>query len=206
MYYRNLENVRNAFVKYEYSKQEKYVYSRSWVSVSYFINKFFFKLDKRDRFILNCIKESRFLLNGMNERCLKIQKLYMLHQLMFSMDLNVGFIAKNKDVAQSLLDEIKSLYKSLPYYIQVGVSGWKKDRIYFDNGSGIYAYSSHTMIYGRQIHTLFMYRIQDISDTCYMNLYRSIFPLVTCLNGSRIFLYGDGNPDRLNGNKFDILL
>jgi len=64
---------------------------------------------------------------------------YILHYIIFNQYKNVAILANKARTARGILTKIKNMYKSLPVWLQQGVSEWNKGSITLGNSTKIEA-------------------------------------------------------------------
>jgi hypothetical protein len=122
----------------------------------------------------------------------KVSMLLFIHEILFN--INRSIIVFNNKSAESveLSNIFKDIYKSLPFFLQVGVSIWNSNKIVFENGGKILfkTYTKEIFI-DSNFDIWFLNDFAKISNI--ENFYKSIYPIISVLKNCRLIISSPPN-------------
>lgn len=137
-------NLRSPNILFEFTEDEIVEYGKASLDIVYFhhitqLNKDFkLKLHKKQEDILLGISKNRFnaIVDSRDSGIDNVLSLKVLHSAIFK-ERDILIVSKNRESSNILINNIKSFYESLPFFIKPGILKWNSNSIVFDNGSRI---------------------------------------------------------------------
>ena len=119
--------------------------------------------------------------------------IYALHYAMFNRDKCVGIMANKEVMAEDILHIIREAYRQLPIWLQVGLDlrqdAWSKRRVYFANGSYIFAAPAlSSAVRGRTLDLAIVDEFAHFDERTASDFMASIFPTLTTRPASKTIL------------------
>lgn len=114
---------------------------------------------------------------------------YLVWEVIFQDYHACSILANKEKAAKNILKKVKTIYKTLPYWLQQGVTGWSKLSIELENGSYIEASAtSASGIRSDSINTLVIDECAWIPKNIWDEFYSSIYPTVSSSRKSKIIM------------------
>jgi hypothetical protein len=114
---------------------------------------------------------------------------FLVWECVFNDYHSCSILANKEKSAKNILKKVKLLYKTLPYWLQQGITGWSKLSIELENGS--YIEASATSASGTRsdsINTLVIDECAWIPKNIWDEFYSSIYPTVSSSRKSKIIM------------------
>jgi hypothetical protein len=114
---------------------------------------------------------------------------FLVWEVVFKDFHSCSILANKEKSAKNILKKVKLLYKTLPYWMQQGITGWSKLSIELENGS--YIEASATSASGTRsdsINTLVIDECAWIPKNIWDEFYSSIYPTVSSSKKSKIIM------------------
>lgn len=114
---------------------------------------------------------------------------FLVWEIIFNDYHSCSILANKEKSAKNILKKVKILYKTLPYWLQQGITGWSKLSIELENGS--YIEASATSASGTRsdsINTLVIDECAWIPKNIWDEFYSSIYPTVSSSKKSKIIM------------------
>ena len=114
---------------------------------------------------------------------------FLVWESIFNDFHSCSILANKEKSAKNILKKVKILYKTLPYWMQQGITGWSKLSIELENGS--YIEASATSASGTRsdsINTLVIDECAWIPKNIWDEFYSSIYPTVSSSKKSKIIM------------------
>jgi len=113
-----------------------------------------------------------------------VSTIYITHYVLFEEDKKVAILANNEKTAKEILRRIKLAIKSIPIWMQQGISeengGWNKNTIGFENGNIIMAGSTaSTAFRGESVALLYMDEFAHVPDNIADEFMDSVYPTIS---------------------------
>lgn len=144
-FYKWNHNLRAPNILFDYTEDEKREYVKSISDIEYFYHQS--QKHKRNKLTLYKIQsdtlykieKNRFniIVNSRQSGMSYILAIKALYKSMMFSDKNVLIISHNLDSSERILNSVKDIYQTLPFFLKCGISQWNKKQIRFDNGSRI---------------------------------------------------------------------
>jgi hypothetical protein len=146
IFFSNYKNIRNANLTYSLSNDEMMEWFKCKYSIEYFIETFLeIELRNYQKQIIKNFEENNyniwFCSRDMNS--VTTRSAIYLHHIIFNKNQNVSIYSNHSCHSLEVINEIKKLYKQLPFFIKPGVNNWTQKKISFDNGCKIFTMNSH---------------------------------------------------------------
>jgi len=114
---------------------------------------------------------------------------YLVWEVIFQDYHACSILANKEKAAKNILKKVKTIYKTLPFWLQQGVTGWSKLSIELENGSYIEASAtSASGIRSDSINTLVIDECAWIPKNIWDEFYSSIYPTVSSSRKSKIIM------------------
>jgi hypothetical protein len=144
-FYKGNHKLRAPNILFEYTDEEKLDIIESRKDINYFyrqsqkFKKNRIELYKIQSDTLYKIEKNRFniIINSRQSYMSYILAIKSLYKSMMFGDKNVLIISHNLDSSERILDSVKDIYQTLPFFLKCGILQWDKEQIRFDNGSRI---------------------------------------------------------------------
>ena len=109
---------------------------------------------------------------------------------------NQGVLLVSNKLSQvkEMINKIKNMYMSLPFFMKAGIVKWNDKSIEFDNGNHIsYMDGKTDPSVGFDIDCLVMYDCKYIGNRFEKKFYKNIIPTVIARNNSQVFIFESGD-------------
>ena len=210
-WWKNMIGVRKAGVAFAGTKLEQEEYLRCKVDIHYFAEKYCkIKLEDgsigqmylRDyqKDILDLYVNNRFSILCASRQVGKTVSaaIAILHFVTFNNDKTVMIVANKGDTVVEIIDKIKSIYRLLPFFLQVGITNWNQRTLIFgDTGCRIKsAARTKEPAIGFTIDFLYLDEFAHIPRNIIEPYYRAVYPTVSAVRNSKIVI--TSTPNGLN--------
>lgn len=131
----------------------------------------------------------RFYTNGILSHNTILTSIFIVHYCIFNNKKNIMMVANKGKTVVEVMNKIKDIYRSLPYFLKPGVLSWKEKGIQFDNECRILTENRvKEPSVGFSIDFLYADEFALIPET-YLNTYwENIWPVVSSINNSRAII------------------
>ena len=118
--------------------------------------------------------------------------IFMLHYILFNVDKKVAVLANQRDLAYTIVSNIKMKYERLPKFLQQGIKkigGWSAGRIALENGCEMKAAATTiNSIRGFSFNVLFLDEFGVIDPKLAKEFITAVIPTVTSGKTSKIII------------------
>ena len=202
IFYEGIKNLLKSDIKQEYSSLQIQEIIRCKTDIVYFL-KTYVKIINLDKglvpFKLYDYQKEFIELTQNNKRVIALQSRqsgktiticgYILHYMIFNDFKYIAILANKGRTARSILTKIKNMYKSLPLWIQQGVSEWNKSNIVLGNKTEIIAEAtSESSIRGDSVSLLYIDECAFISENLWTPFWNSTYPTISSSKNSKIIM------------------
>ena len=201
-FFQGIQGLRNEGIEMDLTKEQiKEIYKCSQYS-KYFINKYCYivTLDEgKQLFNTRFYQDDMLQIMEKNTRAIfklprqsgksAIVAAFLVWEIIFNDFHSCSILANKEKSAKNILKKVKLLYKTLPYWLQQGITGWSKLSIELENGS--YIEASATSASGTRsdsINTLVIDECAWIPKNIWDEFYSSIYPTVSSSKKSKIIM------------------
>jgi len=196
IWFNNIAGVRKEGIKYSHSYAELEEYHKCKKDPIYFIESYCMLNDKhivlRDyqKDIVLEWTNTRFILikNSRQMGVTLIVSLLQLYNALFNQNENNIILTQKKDTSRHILTNIKEIYKTIPFFLQVGVSKYNENEICFENKSKIRISSLNEQ--GSAVSFLFWDCFNWCNETQAEQTYKHLIPSFTQENAKVIIQCG----------------
>lgn len=210
-WWKNMIGVRKAGVAFAGTNFESDEYLRCKVDIHYFAENYCkIKLEDgsvggmhlRDyqKDILDLYVKNRFSILCASRQVGKTVSaaIAILHFVTFNNDKTVMIVANKGDTVVEIIDKIKSIYRLLPFFLQVGITNWNQRTLIFgDTGCRIKsAARTKEPAIGFTIDFLYLDEFAHIPRNIIEPYYRAVYPTVSAIKNSKIVI--TSTPNGLN--------
>lgn len=134
-------------------------------------------------------KDHRYYTNGILSHNTICASIYILHYMLFNDNKSILLAANKLDTSKEVLDKIKIIYQSLPFFLQKGIDVWNVGQIKFENGCRAKAFSmTKNSSIGNTGDLVYIDEFAHIADTIVNNFYKSIFPTLSSIENSKMII------------------
>lgn len=120
------------------------------------------------------------------------------HFLCFNYDKNIMIMANKGTTVDEIVDKIRNIYISLPFFIKPGIKKSNMKNIVFDSGNRIMGQTTtKTTAIGFTVDFLYMDEFAHVPENILNHFYKSIFPTISSLKKSRIIITSTPNGENL---------
>ena len=114
---------------------------------------------------------------------------YLLHQVVFTDNINVAILANKSSTARDLLGRLQLAYENLPKWLQQGVLNWNKGSLELENGSKILAAAtSSSAIRGGSFNIIFLDEFAFIPANISEQFFSSVYPTISSGKKSKVMI------------------
>jgi hypothetical protein len=114
---------------------------------------------------------------------------YLLHNLVFNDNVNIGILANKASTARDLLARLATAYENLPKWMQQGVLAWNKGNIELENGSKILAAStSAAAVRGMTFNIIFLDEFAFVPNHIADDFFSSVYPTISSGKSTKIII------------------
>lgn len=182
------ENIRKGFIQFNYTEEEiTNLYNIQDIeNFLPFVTDF--KLRQYQKEILLKYHNNKFNCVAKSRQCgiTLVDAIFALHYILTNTDKAITIICDKTSTAVEMIDKVKKLYCSLPFYMKPGVDTWNQSSISFDNGVRLKAVVGVNGGVGYQIHCLMIQEASFIPN--FDRLYRSTFPIIASLKDAKLII------------------
>lgn len=205
-YYDRIPGIRKAGLLFDYTEEElrsfqtipAIVVENAKILVPSENCKRNIKLRHYQEEILDSLETNRFncILQARQSGISTVVAIHTVSYIIENTDKNVLIVAAKQDSACELIQRIKDIYISLPFYLKPGVIAWNKNSIKFDNGCMIKVHPNRTSTestVGYTVHNLILQDAAHIHHSTMVNLHRTLVPVIGAGRNSKITMYSSPN-------------
>lgn len=197
--------IRKGNILYHYTNDEIYNLSNITNDYDFFINFIEKKLISngeklvlRDyqKEIINNFKSDKFstvLVSRQMGLYLTIA-LYIINYVITKKDKTILLVTNKKINSTELINKIKEIYYSLPFYLKPGVIKWNDLSLLFDNGCYIKSCTYKNLEIGYRPDLIIYNDVLHLSDNVFYEKIESILPIFTSITNSKVILTNTGIP------------
>lgn len=192
-YWKLDENIRKDSILFNYTDEEITTLVSIKNDVFNLIPFLNIKLRDYQEDLLNKVSNNRYNLVLKSRQCGidTVNAISILHYILTNEDKNILVLVNNIQQGCELIDKVKKLYYSLPFYMKIGVETWNQSSIKFSNGVRLKVGAGKNAAIGTQIHYLLICDAAHIVN--FFEIYRSLFPMVSSLKDSKITISSTPN-------------
>ncbi len=201
IWFQNIEGVRKAGIKYFMSQVELDEYVKCKNSIIYFAENYYrirkengdiglVKLYDHQKEAIRHFEENRFsiFLSSRQMGISAVLSICLLHDVLFSLNKSSFIFPYKLDSGIELMRKIKDAYKTLPFFIKIGVHKWTEKTIVFENGSSVSVPIKHLQFHMPIDNIVFVdFAFNPISE----ELYKNFAPLLN--KGSKLIIQSSPN-------------
>lgn len=206
-YYNNIIGLLKAGIKLDYTPEQIGEIIKCRENVEYFLEKYV-KIINQDEgiipFKLYDYQKKLVKLFQTENRVISLQSRqsgktittsgFILHYILFNKFKNVAILANKGATARKILSKIKSMYKNLPEWLQVGVEEWNKGSVEFGNSCVIEASNtSADGIRGDSIGCLFLDEMAFVDKGLWEEFWKSTYPTISSSKEAKILISSTPN-------------
>lgn len=115
--------------------------------------------------------------------------LFILHYALFNNEKNILIGANKGETAEEILEKVKEIYISLPFYIKKGIDVWNQRVIKFENKCRIKALTiTPTSAIGNSADVVFLDEAAYIPDNVVSLFYKSVLPTMANIKNSKMII------------------
>jgi len=201
-YYMGIRGLLKEEVKIDYSPDEVKEVYKCKNDIHYFL-KTYVKVIDVDKgkvpFVLRDYQSDFIDVINNNDRIIGLQSRqsgktigtcgYILHYIIFNQYKNVAILANKGRTARGILTKIKNMYKSLPVWLQQGVSEWNKGSITLGNHTRIEAAATtDDSIRGDACALLYIDETAFIDNNKWESFWASTYPTISSSKEAKIIM------------------
>ena len=204
---KNITGVRKPNVPWAWTQEELVEYGRCADNVSYFAENYckikledgtYGKMDIRDyqQEIIDLYTNNKYgiLMASRQSGKTVSAAIVILHYVTFNSDKGVMIVANKAKTVIEIIDKIKSIYLSLPYWLKPGVTNWSARTLNFSNGCKIKSEArTKEPSIGFTIDFLYIDEFAHIPKNIINSFYRAVVPTVSSIENSKIIITSTPN-------------
>ena len=120
--------------------------------------------------------------------------IFVLHYSQFNNEKNILIGANKGETSTEILDKIKDIYVSLPFFLKRGVVKWNDKTIRFDHNTRIKALTiTKTSSIGNAADLIFIDEAAYVPDNIVEPFYKSILPTMASIQNSKFIMSSTPN-------------
>ena len=200
-FYQKNENLRASNILFEYTDEEKETICKIHKDPQYLaslIRIFDKKITLRDyqQESIDNYKSNRFniIVNSRQTGSTTTLAIQALHYILSNHGKSIAIFANKIDAATEILDKIKQLYYTLPYYAKPGVKAWNIKAVDFDNGCRIRCHASNkNLAIGYTIDFAIIESIAHMYPTKANTISTVLIPIMSATSNSKITIVSTPN-------------
>jgi hypothetical protein len=149
------------------------------------------KLRDYQKDILNNFKNNRFnvVLASRQQGKTIMTAIFILHYCFFNNKKNVMMVANKGKTVVEVINKIKEIYRSVPFFLKRGIVSWKERGIEFDNGTRILTENRvKEPSVGFSIDFLYCDEFALIPENFLNTYWENIWPVVSSIENSRAII------------------
>ena len=150
-----------------------------------------FKLRDYQHLMLNTFDREKYtiLLGSRQISKTTMSALFILHYAIFNNEKNILIGANKGETAEEILEKIKEIYISLPFFMKKGINTWNQRIIRFDNKCRIKALTiTATSAIGNAADLVFLDEAAYIPDNIVAAFYKSVLPTMANIKNSKMII------------------
>ncbi len=195
-YWKFDETIRKSSIEFQYTDEEIDNINKIKDNIFNLIPFINVKLRGFQEELLNKFRDNRFNLIVKSRQCgiNTVNAISILHYILTNTNKNVVVLTNKTQNGIGIIDIIKNLYNTLPFYMKVGVETWNQTSIRFDNGVTLRLVSNLNAM-GINIDYLLMDEAAHIIN--FDSMYRNVYPQISAIKDSKITICS--TPNGING-------
>ena len=194
LYYNNEYNVRKEGLKFKLEEWQENEINRCSCDPFYFIENYIkirnvdnqelipMKLRSYQHDMIQNILDERFVITMMSRQMGKTStcSVLFLWYSLFKSNHKILVLANVQEKATEIIEEMQTMIKEIPLWLQKGVTEWNKKSITFENGSKIRATATtHRSGRGGTFNIVYIDEMAFIEENIIEKLMRSVFPSIS---------------------------
>jgi len=201
------QNLKEAGVNIEFTKEQVKEYMRCATDPIYFIEKYIkvvsldeglvpFKMYDFQEHMIDAVHNNRFVIGKLPRQSGKSTTMvsYLLHYILFNQSMNVAILANKQSVAKDILSRLQLTYEYLPLWLQQGIVEWNKGSIKLENGSKIIASStSSSAIRGGSYNIIMLDEFAHVPNTIAEEFFNSVYPTISAGQNTKVIMISTPN-------------
>ena len=201
------QNLKEAGVNIEFTKEQVKEYMRCATDPIYFIEKYIkvvsldeglvpFKMYDYQEHMIDSVHNNRFVIGKLPRQSGKSTTMvsYLLHYILFNQSMNVAILANKQSVAKDILSRLQLTYEYLPIWLQQGIVEWNKGSIKLENGSKIIASStSSSAIRGGSYNIIMLDEFAHVPNTIAEEFFNSVYPTISAGQNTKVIMISTPN-------------
>ena len=200
---KNNHNLRAPNILFEFTEDEKGDWVKSRNDILYFFNQS--QKWKRNAICLYKIQKDTLLKISSNRFNIVVKSrqcgsdyllaIKALHCATMFTDKSVIISSYNRESSNKIMNLIKDIYQTLPFFMKCGVNEWKSNLISFDNGSRIFLETSFPSFIGRTYDLVILNDFSHFTDKKATDVMRYIYPVLAARTNSELLIVSEPNGD-----------
>jgi len=201
------QNLKEAGINIEFTKEQVKEYMRCATDPIYFIEKYIkvvsldeglvpFKMYDYQEHMIDMVHNNRFVIGKLPRQSGKSTTMisYLLHYILFNQSMNVAVLANKQSVAKDILSRLQLTYEYLPLWLQQGIVEWNKGSIKLENGSKIIASStSSSAIRGGSYNIIMLDEFAHVPNTIAEEFFNSVYPTISAGQNTKVIMISTPN-------------
>jgi hypothetical protein len=195
-YFKNNHNLRSPDILFEYTEEEIIEYSKAKKDILYFhylsqkSKKNKLTLYKFQEDLLKSSQKNKFNLvtnshqSGMGYM-LAIKALYSAFS---KCDFNTLILTNSVEGGKRILELLKDIYQTLPFFMKPGIRVWNKSNITFDNGSRIICTTPNDISFGIGYQNVIVDNYAYMNMKEKMKIFQNLVPTLLAMKHSELFI------------------
>lgn len=208
-FFDNIKDVRKEGLSFFMTPYEQEEYIKCALDVKYFVK--YCKLKTEDgRYrniklrdyqeeIIDLINGNKYTILMMSRQSSKTSttSIYILHYALFNNEKNILIGSNKGESAIEVLDKIKEIYMSIPFFLKKGVKIWNQKVVKFENKCRIKAFSmTKSASIGNTGDLIYLDEFAYIPENIVQPFYKSIVPTMASVTNSKLII--TSTPNGLN--------
>lgn len=208
-FFDNIKDVRKEGLSFRMTPYEQEEYIKCALDVKYFVK--YCKLKTEDgRYrniklrdyqeeIMDLINGNKYSILMMSRQSSKTSttSIYILHYALFNNEKNILIGSNKGESAIEVLDKIKEIYMTLPFFLKKGVKIWNQKVVRFENKCRIKAFSmTKSASIGNTGDLIYLDEFAYIPENIVQPFYKSIVPTMASITNSKLII--TSTPNGLN--------
>lgn len=201
-FYKGNHNLRRANIIFDYTEDEKKEWVKSKTDIKYFHhqsqkhNKNQLKFYKTQEDILSKIEKNNhnIIIDSRQSGTKYLLAIKALYKATMFNDKNVLIMSYDDDSSEVILNFVKDIYQTLPFFLKAGINDWNKKSIRFDNGSRIVIGDYHNII-AANWELVILKDYAFFGEKMMNSIYQSLFPTLISRTNSELIICSTPNGD-----------
>lgn len=138
--------------------------------------------------------DHRFYTNGILSHNTTVSVAYLLHYILFNMDVNCAILANKLGTAREIMGRLQLAFEYLPPFLKQGVRQWNKSSIELANGSRIVADStSGSSVRGKTFNIIFLDEFAFVPENIAEAFFNSTYPTISSGKTTKVIIVSTPN-------------